>query len=251
MKILQGSAEEVSAAIAQLGTKSTSAFAGLGPMLTGFFTSPVGIIAAATAATAGILALIDHFNVTRDEALASAQGASQDLQNTQAELSSLDSQYQANQKRITELNALKANGTITASGKSELEMLEKQNTALETQISAKNTLRNTEQQKANRTGKEYLEKREAGLATLYDKKGILRNEGSKAADASSKQVTDAEAIQLSIKKVQEYKAEIDDLQKKKDNASSDRKKDQYQDDIDQYQEAIDALEADMGDRASL
>ena len=147
MDILQGSAEEVSAAIAQLGTKSTSAFAGLGPMLTGFFTSPVGIIAAATAATVGILALIDHFTVTRDKALASAQEASQNFKNTQEELSSLNNQYQANQKRITELNALKSNGTITTSGRAELEMLEKENIALETQINSKNTLRDMEQQK--------------------------------------------------------------------------------------------------------
>ena len=147
LDMLQSSAEEVSAAIAQLGTKSASAFAGLGPMLSGFFTSPVGMIAAATAATVGILALIDHFTVTRDKALASAQEASQNFKNTQEELSSLDSQYQANQKRITELNTLKSNGTISASGRSELEMLEKENIALETQINSKNTLRDMEQQK--------------------------------------------------------------------------------------------------------
>ena len=147
MDMLESSAEEVSAAIAKLGIQSASAFASLGPMLTGFFTSPVGMIAAATAATVGILALIDHFTVTRDKALASAQEASQNFKNTQEELSSLDSQYQANQKRITELNALKSNGTITASGRSELEMLEKENIALKTQINSKNTLQDMEQQK--------------------------------------------------------------------------------------------------------
>ena len=150
MDMLLGSADEVAEAMIKLnaqGTHTASAFAGLGPMLTGFFTSPVGMIAAATAATVGILALINHFTVTRDKALASAQEASQNFKNTQEELSSLDSQYQANQKRITELNALKSNGTITASGRAELEMLEKENIALETQINSKNTLRDMEQQK--------------------------------------------------------------------------------------------------------
>ena len=253
MDILLGSADDVAEAMIRLGaqgTQTASAFAGLGPMLTGFLTSPVGLMTATAAATVGILALIDHFTVTRDEALASAQGASQDFKNTQAELKSLDSQYQANQKRITELNALKANDTITASGKSELEMLERQNTALETQINTKNTLLDTEQQAANKTGKKYLEKADVSLANLYDDKGKRYSENSKMADSHSKGVTDAEAIQLSIEKVQEFKAEIEDLQKKKDNASSDRKKEKYQDDIDQYQEAIDALEADMGDRAT-
>jgi hypothetical protein len=76
-----------------------------------------------------------------------AQESSQNFKNTQEELSSLDSRYQANQKRITELNALKSNGTITASGRSELEMLEKENIALKTQINSKNTLQDMEQQK--------------------------------------------------------------------------------------------------------
>ena len=150
MDMLLGSADVVAEAMIKLnaqGTQTASAFAGLGPMLTGFFTSPVGMIAAATATTVGILALIDHFTVTRDKALASAQESSQNFKNTQEELSSLDSQYQANQKRITELNALKSNGTITASGRSELEMLEKENIALKTQINSKNTLQDMEQQK--------------------------------------------------------------------------------------------------------
>lgn len=253
MNMLLGSADDVAEAMIRLsaqGTQTASAFAGLGPMLTGFLTSPVGLMAAATAATVGILALIDHFTVTRDKALASAQEASQNFKNTQAELKSLDDQYQANQKRIAELNILKSNGTITASGKSELEMLEKQNIALETQINAKNTLQDAEQQKANQAGKKYLEKKETGLATLYDDKGRRHYKNPETADIYTESVTDAEAIQLSIEKVREFKAEIEDLQKKKDNASSDQKKEKYQEDIDQYQKAIDALEADMGDRAT-
>ncbi len=253
MNMLLGSADDVAEAMIKLnaqGTHTASAFAGLGPMLTGFFTSPVGMIAAATAATVGILALIDHFTVTRDKALASAQEASQNFKNTQEELSSLDSQYQANQKRITELNALKSNGTITASGRSELEMLEKENIALETQINSKNTLRDMEQQKANQTGKKYLEKKETGLATLYNDKGRRHYKNPETPDIYTESVTDAEAIQLSIEKVREFKAEIEDLQKKKDSASSDQEKEKYQDDIDQYQKAIDALETDMGERAT-
>ena len=85
--------------------------------------------------------------ILQNKAPASAQEASQNFKNTQEELSSLDSRYQANQKRITELNALKSNGTISASGKSELEMLEKENIALKTQINSKNTLQDMEQQK--------------------------------------------------------------------------------------------------------
>ena len=253
MNMLLGSADDVAQAMIKLnaqGTHTASAFAGLGPMLTGFFTSPVGMIAAATAATVGILALIDHFTVTRDKALASAQEASQNFKNTQEELSSLDSQYQANQKRITELNALKANGTISASGRSELEMLEKENIALETQINSKNTLRDMEQQKANQTGKKYLEKKETGLATLYNDKGRRHYKNPETPDIYTESVTDAEAIQLSIEKVRKFKAEIEDLQKKKDSASSDQEKEKYQDDIDQYQKAIDALETDMGERAT-
>ena len=213
MNMLLGSADDVAEAMIKLnaqGTHTASAFAGLGPMLTGFFTSPVGMIAAATAATVGILALIDHFTVTRDKALASAQEASQNFKNTQEELSSLDSQYQANQKRITELNALKSNGTISASGRAELEMLEKENIALETQINSKNTLRDMEQQKANQTGKKYLEKKETGLATLYNDKGRRHYKNPETPDIYTESVTDAEAIQLADTKINEIRSAFTD-----------------------------------------
>lgn len=255
-QILKGSADEVSAAISTLGSTSTtsasqmtSGFSTVGTLLKGLVSSPLGIASAVAAVTIGVMALADALTVSHDEALVSALDASQEYSNTQAELSSLNDQYLTTQQRIEELQTLKSSGALSLSDSAELAQLMAQNEALETQISAKERLLDIDAREANKTGEEYLSKTDTSLAELYDENGKRYTEGSKQADMHTVGMTDAEAIEASIQKVREYTAEIDSLKEKKANASSDKEAENFQKDIDQYQEAIDALETDMAERA--
>ncbi len=255
-KLLNSSADEFASAMQNIGSASAStasqvsgSFSTIGTLLKGLASSPLGIASAAAVAAIGVMALADAFTVTHDEALSSAQGASQEYSNTQAELSSLNDQYLITQQRIEELQSLKSSGALSLSDSAELAQLMEQNQALETQISAKERLLDINAREANKAGEEYLSKTDTSLTELYDENGRRYAEGSKQADMHTVGMTDAEAIEASIRKVREYESEIDSLKKKKTSASSDEEAENFQKDIDQYQEAIDALETDMAKRA--
>lgn len=197
-----------------------------------------------------IFAVIDHFTTSYSEALENAQTAAQNYTNTKSDLSALNNEYQTNLERIQQLQTLKNSGTISSSENAELTNLLAQNDALETQINAKEKLLEIDQQDVNKTAKESLEKADVSLAGLYDEDGKKYEKGSKAYDMHSNSMTDADAIQASISKVDEFQDKIDSLREKQQNTKSQSKFKEYQEDIDQYQSAINDLEKDMGTRAT-
>lgn len=228
--LLADSASDTAAALSNIGSagatgaaQASSSISGLGGILSGFLSTPLGMATAVGAVTVGVLALADAFTVSHDEALSSAQGAVQEFTNTQAELSNLNSQYDINKQKISELQALKASGLSTPETDAELNRLQAQTEAIETQIAAKKNLLEISEREANKKGEEYLGKKEQAAASLYDDEGNKYTAGSKAAEANgvfAQNLTDAEAIELSISKVDEFKAKLAELQEQQANAKT-------------------------------
>lgn len=255
---LKSSTDEVTAAINQLNSAGSSAaseltsgFSGVGQVLKSLISTPLGIATAITAVSIGVMALADALTVSYDEVLSKVQGAVQTYTNFKAGLDSLSQQYQNNQSRIEELNALKASDNLSSSDSSELSQLQAQNQALETQINAKKQLLEIDAYNMNAAGEEYLSKKDASVAARYDDNGQIRTQGSRALDANIPilEMTDADAITASIQKINFFKEKLASLKDEKANASSGKEAEKFQKEIDQYQEAIDAMENDMAERA--
>lgn len=239
--------------MAQVGTSSAGGMAQTASGLGGLTNilgslSTGGMMALIATLSVGVMALLDHLTVTHDETVSTAQAAAQEFQTTKANLEALDNQYQTNQQRMEELRALQSQGQITDSQAAELAQLEAQNDAIKTQITALENLMDIKERNANSSGEDYLNKADTSLASLYDDDGNRYKEG-KEADSHSKSATDSDAIQDSIKKIDEFEKRRDDLLKKQEKASTKGEAESYQEDIDRFQSAIDALEEDMAGRA--
>ena len=253
MQNLASSADDAATAMAQVGAptaggmaQASSGFGGLSNIRGSLSTG--GMMALVTALSVGVMALLDHLAVTHDETVSTAQAAAQEFQIAKTNLELLDSQYLANQQRIEELRALQSQGQLTDSQAMELTQLEAQTEAIKTQITAFENLMDLKERKANASGEDYLNKTDTSLASLYDDEGNRYKEG-KEADSHAKGATDSDAIQDNITKINEFEKKRDDLLEKQKKASTKGKAESYQEDIDRFQSAIDALEEDMAGRA--
>ncbi|MEY8285709.1 hypothetical protein AALA13_18155, partial [Lachnospiraceae bacterium 50-23] len=252
MQNLASSADDAATAMAQVGAptaggmaQASSGFGGLSNILGSLSTG--GMMALVTALSVGVMALLDHLAVTHDETVSTAQAATQEFQIAKTNLELLDSQYLANQQRIEELRALQSQGQITDSQAAELAQLEAQNDAIKTQIIALENLLDIKERNANASGEDYLKKTDTGLASLYDENGNRYKEG-KETESHAKSVTDSEAIQDNIIKIDKFEKKRDALLEKQKKASTKGEAESYQEDIDRFQSAIDALEEDMAGR---
>lgn len=253
MQNLASSADAAATAMAQVGTSSAGGMAQTASGLGGLTNilgslSTGGMMALIATLSVGVMALLDHLTVTHDETVSTAQAAAQEFQTTKANLEALDNQYLTNQQRMEELRALQSQGQITDSQATELAQLEAQNEAIKTQTTALENLMDIKERNANSSGEDYLNKADTSLASLYDDDGNRYKEG-KEADSHSKSATDSDAIQDSIKKIDKFEKKRDALLEKQKKASTKGEAESYQEDIDRFQSAIDALEEDMAGRA--
>ena len=133
--------------ITGLVTGTVSATTALADLWALISTNPVMWAAAAAAAIYGIVELYDALDITAKEHAENAQKALENYNTLQKEIEELNGKIETNKKLIEEANE-------AGKDQSYINRLEAENSLLETQITLRNTLADTERRTANKEAKE-------------------------------------------------------------------------------------------------
>ena len=197
-------------------TASTSGFSaamiGLGASIKSTFlalaTNPLTWVVGASVAFA---ALMDAITVDYDEANKAFQESFQKYQDTKTNLESLNAELETTKNRISELQVFKDADTITSAQKSELEILQSQNSELERKIQLEENLLSIESKEAINDAKEAMNKKDHSVASSVK---MGDSTGKSTFKETTKKSTDSEAIKDDLKLIKEYEKEIPKLEEK-------------------------------------
>lgn len=263
--LLTGTADEIADKMKKVGKSSSFvddlglAFSGLtnsiksaGSSLLSFIVANPWIAAATGigAAMIGAILISDRFIETYDEASEKAKESANAYSTTKSELESLSSELKTTQERLQELQKLQDSGAIAPTEEEELKRLQITNEELEREYNIKKKLAELQKTQANDDAENALNKNDASTASMYDDKGNKYVEGSKMYDSQVESMTDADALEADMKKVEDFNKKIIELKEKQASDDITQKEfDKLQKEIDKYESAIDDMESDMRTRA--
>lgn len=263
--LLTGTADEISDGIKKVGQSSSFvddlrlAFKGLGAsiksglssLVSFAMTNPMAAIAIGTvAAMTAAIVLSDKWIVSYSEANEKAKESADAYNQTKGAIDSLNSELKTTQSRLEELQKLQDSNSLSVDEEEELKNLQLKNEELERELRLKEHLAELQGNQANNDATEALNKTDFSVASMYDSEGNKYQEGSKIYDANVQSLTDAEAIEANIAKIEEFNAKIAELKNKQgESTTSQSEFDKLQKDIDRYEKAIIDIETDTNTRA--
>lgn len=222
-------------------TSLSTYFRGLGASIKGFFTSTLGITTLVVGAIAAVGYAVNKYyknNFDYDTAADKASNAASNAEEQKSKLESLKSQLEETNSQIENIQS---KGTLTLTDEADLARLKEQSKELQTQLEIQSKINDSAQKEKSKTAEEALEKLVSSDASMYDDKGRKYANGR----GFKEKMTNADALELDTKKINEYESAIKKLQKKQSRKGVTQENfDKYQEQIERYQSAISTLETE-------
>lgn len=247
LKILTGSADEVSDGIKKMSSEAAESagtlsnigniFKGLGSELKAFFLNPTTWAIAGGAIAAFALLSAETFDTLSEQAAKSQS----EYESTKAELDSLNSELETTSSRIKELQT---QGALTLTEQGELENLQKTEESLKRQIDLKDKLAQKQGDKASKDAAKALNKK--GIIDLTIDEKLDANSSKRELSEAYKDSDIVSATKNEVKALEEYYSSKEKLEKEynEKSTSTDRKKEintklsDIEANIDRYEDSL-------------